>query len=58
MLTNQEKIFIINDRISRINFHIEGFFSEPNEEYRNNQLLNEYIFRKEVLENLKKALVE
>ena len=57
MLTNHEKIQIINDRLSNINFHIQGFMSEPNEEFRNNQLLNEYTLRKTALEDLRDSLV-
>lgn len=57
MLTNQEKIQIINDRLFNIDFHIQGFMSEPNEEFRNNELLNEYTLRKMALEELKDSLV-
>lgn len=57
MLTNQEKIQIINDRLYNIYFHIDGFLSEPNEEFRNNELLNEYILRKTALEELRDSLV-
>lgn len=57
MLTNQEKIQIINDRLSNIYFHINGFMSEPSEEFRNNELLNEYTLRKTALEELKDSLV-
>lgn len=57
MLTNEEKLEILNARLFNINFHIEGFMSEPNEEFRNNELLNEYTLRKAALEELKDSLV-
>lgn len=57
MLTNEEKIEIINARLNNIYFHIEGFMSEPNQEFRNNELLDEYTSRKTALEELKDSLV-
>ena len=57
MLTNEEKISIINNRLNNLEFHIQGFLSEPNEEFRNNELLTEYRLRKGAVEQLKDSLV-
>jgi len=57
MLLNEEKISIINDRLINIDFHIQGFLDEPNEQFRNNELLQEYRLRKMAVEQLRDSLV-